>query len=671
MKQIAIIILLNILTTYVSAQNRPNIKFGKIESKDFAITSPVVDSGDAAIVLSDIASTDFEGNNNGDFSLVFKHHKRVLIRKRTAFDEATVSIQLYSGGNTISTERLTDLQASTFFIENGQLVEKKLNKDDVLTEKVNSELSIRKFTLPDIKEGCIIEYEYAVKSPYYSRLKSWTFQDNYPVLWSEYTVSIPFIFDYLTTSYGYLPYTINQGSKKFKTYTIRIPSSNAGMSSDVLTLSGEATTNTWAIKDIPAFKAESFISTASNHISRIHFQLRAIKYSETNVSYVVKDWYSTASDLMKDPDFSKEIYDDNGWLKDEVKRLMTLGDDVATTKKIFEFIRDNYTCSDYDARWLSQPLKKTYQSKTGNVADINMLLTAMLKKAGYYAVPVLLSTRDNGIVNETVALLNQYNYVIARVELAGQVFLLDASRPKIGFGDLPTDCYNRSARIIDRMPALVTLDADSISNVDIISVQLTNDTQGKMKGGYYGMNGKFTSMSFRDKFLGKKNEEIMKEITEGYPQGFSFENLSIDSFKIYDFPLTVKYDIKADMGDGDEDIIYFNPMLKEGYEKNLFVSAERLYPVEMPFCLNETYLLTMEIPKGYRVEEMPKSARVNFNDNEGSFEYIIAKQGDNIMLRSKLFFKKALFAPEDYEVLRNFFGFIVKKHAEQIVFKKN
>lgn len=671
MKQIAIIILLNILTTYVSAQNRPNIKFGKIESKDFAITSPVVDSGDAAIVLSDIASTDFEGNNNGDFSLVFKHHKRVLIRKRTAFDEATVSIQLYSGGNTISTERLTDLQASTFFIENGQLVEKKLNKDDVLTEKVNSELSIRKFTLPDIKEGCIIEYEYAVKSPYYSRLKSWTFQDNYPVLWSEYTVSIPFIFDYLTTTYGYLPYTINQGSKKFKTYTIRIPSSNAGMSSDVLTLSGEATTNTWAIKDIPAFKAESFISTASNHISRIHFQLRAIRYSETNVSYVVKDWYSTANDLMKDPDFSKEIYDDNGWLKDEVKRLMTLGDDVATTRKIFEFLRDNYTCSDYDARWLSQPLRKTYQSKTGNVADINMLLTAMLKKAGYNAVPVLLSTRDNGIVNETVALLNQYNYVIARVELDGKVFLLDASRTKIGFGDLPTDCYNRSARIIDRIPALIPLDADSISNVDIISVQLTNETQGKMKGGYYGMNGKFTSMSFRDKYLGKKNEEIMKEITQGYPQGFSFENLNIDSFKIYDFPLTVKYDIKADMGDGDEDIIYFNPMLKEGYEKNLFVSAERLYPVEMPFCLNETYLLTMEIPKGYRVEEMPKSARVNFNDNEGSFEYIIAKLGDNIMLRSKLFFKKALFAPEDYEVLRNFFGFIVKKHAEQIVFKKN
>lgn len=652
------------------AQNRPVAKFGKIDSQDFLPSSSIIDSGDAAVILFDVASSDFEGNNNGDFSLIFKHHKRVLIRKRTAFEVATVAVQLYSGGNTASTERIADLQASTFFIENGQIIEKKLGKDDLLTEKINSELSLRKFTLPDISEGCIIDYEYTVKSPYYSRLKSWTFQDRYPVLWSEYTVTIPFIFDYLTSTYGYLPYTVNQGSKKFKTYTMRIPSSNAGLASDVLTLSGESTTNTWAIKDVPPFKPESYISSAINHISRIHFQLRSVRYSETNTTYVIKDWFSTADGLMKDPDFSKELYDDNGWLKDEIKRLTTEGDDLSKAKKIFEFVRDHFTCNEYDARWLSQPLRKTFQSKTGNVADINMLLTAMLKKAGFAATPVILSTRDNGKANETVALLTQYNYVISRVELDGQPYLLDASRSRIGFGDLPEDCYNGSGRIIDRVPALVSLESDSISNIDITSIQLNNDEDGKMKGGYYGMVGKFKSMNLRDKYAAKKTEEILKEITQGYPQGFSFENLAIDSLKLYDFPLTVKYDIKAQMGDGDEDIIYFNPVLKEGYQKNPFVSAERLYPVEMPFCINETYLLTMQIPKGYRVEELPKSARVNFNENEGGFEYIINKQGDYILLRSKIFFKKAVFTPEDYEVLRNFFGYIVKKHGEQIVFKK-
>lgn len=101
-------------------QNRPTVKFGKIDPKDFVASSPIVDSGDAAIVLFDIASSDFEGNNNGDFSLIFKHHKRILIRKRTAFDAATVSVQLYSGGNTVSTERVTDLQASTFLWRMGK-----------------------------------------------------------------------------------------------------------------------------------------------------------------------------------------------------------------------------------------------------------------------------------------------------------------------------------------------------------------------------------------------------------------------------------------------------------------------------------------------------------------------------------------------------------------------
>lgn len=664
-----VLILFSSLDTILAQQ--PETKFGKITTGDFSVISPIVDSGSAAIVLSDIASSDFEGNNNGDFTLVYKRHKKILIRKRTAFDEATVSIQLYSGGNSISTERLSDLKASTFFIEDGKVIEKEVGKDGLMTEKVNNEVSLRKFTFPDVKEGCILEYEYVIKSPFYTRLKSWQFQDNYPVLWSQYTVSIPFIFDYLITKYGYLPYTVNQTSKKYKTYTLRLPTTNAGYSSDVLTLSGDAVTNTWAIKDVPAFKSEAYISTPSNHLSRVHFQLRAIKYSETSITYAVKDWFSTADDLMKDVDFSKEIYENPNWIKDELKLLTKNTDtEFLKAKSVFEFIRDKFTCTDYDARWLSQPLKKTFQTKTGNVADINMLLTAMLRSAGYQAVPVLLSTRDNGLVNEEVALLAQYNYVIARVKIGEQYYLLDASRNKIGFGYLPSDCYNRSARIIDRIPSLIPLTADSVTNTDITSIQLTNDENGKMKGSYYSLAGTFESMNLRNKFSDKKNEEILKMLTDGYPQGFSFDDISIDSLTLYEFPLTVKYNIKANISD-EEDIIYFNPMLKEGYGKNPFVSAERLYPVEMPYCINETYLLTMEIPKGYRIEELPKSAKVNFNDNEGGFEYIIAKQGEYIMLRSKLFFNKAIFLPEDYEVLRNFFGFIVKKHAEQIVFKKN
>ncbi|MEO6537705.1 MAG: DUF3858 domain-containing protein, partial [Ferruginibacter sp.] len=122
--------------------------------------------------------------------------------------------------------------------------------------------------------------------------------------------------------------------------------------------------------------------------------------------------------------------------------------------------------------------------------------------------------------------------------------------------------------------------------------------------------------------------------------------------------------------DGQNDIIYFNPMLTESYTSNPFQSAERLYPVEMPFKIDEMYSLNMEIPQGYEVDELPKQTKANLNDGEGFFEYLITKSGDQINMRSHIKLEKATFLPEDYESIRGFYALIVKKQSEQIVLKK-
>jgi len=111
-------------------------------------------------------------------------------------------------------------------------------------------------------------------------------------------------------------------------------------------------------------------------------------------------------------------------------------------------------------------------------------------------------------------------------------------------------------------------------------------------------------------------------------------------------------------------------MLKEGYSENFFKSAERKYPVEMPYQMDETYIFQIEVPNGYVVDELPKSAKVSLNDGDGFFEYLIEKSDNQINLRTRVKLDKATFAPEDYESLRSFFDYVVKKHAEQIVFKK-
>jgi hypothetical protein len=67
---------------------------------------------------------------------------------------------------------------------------------------------------------------------------------------------------------------------------------------------------------------------------------------------------------------------------------------------------------------------------------------------------------------------------------------------------------------------------------------------------------------------------------------------------------------------------------------------------------------------------MPKSIRMKYNEEEGQFEYIMTKDATNIYLKCILGFNKAVFSPDDYESLREFYSQIVKKQSEQIVFKK-
>jgi hypothetical protein len=111
-------------------------------------------------------------------------------------------------------------------------------------------------------------------------------------------------------------------------------------------------------------------------------------------------------------------------------------------------------------------------------------------------------------------------------------------------------------------------------------------------------------------------------------------------------------------------------MLSEGFKENPFKATERKYPVEMPYPLDKTYILNMEIPNGYIAEETPKSAKVAFNEGEGFFEYLVQKDESRIQLRSHIKMKHAIFSNEDYNVLRDFFAYIVKKQSEQIVFRK-
>jgi hypothetical protein len=219
------------------------------------------------------------------------------------------------------------------------------------------------------------------------------------------------------------------------------------------------------------------------------------------------------------------------------------------------------------------------------------------------------------------------------------------------------------------MPSPIYFDADSIVEGKTTIVFAVNGDKGALDCRFQIAPGYFESCAIREVMRKHGQQDFMKTLQAAYPEEETLSNLAVDSLQNREKPVRVSYDLRYKI-DSSEDLIYFNPLLGEGYKDNPFASAQRKYPVEMTGMKDETYILNMEIPDGYVVDEVPKSAKVLFNEDEGFFEYLVAKDDSNVQLRMHLKLRKANFKPEDYDTLREFFAFVVKKQAEQIVFKK-
>ena len=648
----------------VHAQEKSPVKFGKIAPADFTIKQ-TYDSGASAVVIADIGSSIFEGNSKGRFSLVHKHFRRVKIIDKNGFDAAKVSVDLYIDGD--AEEKLDDLRAYTYNLEDGKIVTTKLEPTAVFTEKVSKKHIGKKFTFPAVKEGSVIEYSYVVKSDFIFNLQPWTFQAEYPCLWSEYQVDIPEFYQYVTMNQGYMQ--IDRTTSSYST-TFRVSIPGGADKDEQVTMNGTVNSTRWVAKNIPAMKEENFTSSLQNYVSRVEFQLSAIQYEGGLRHDMMGNWQLFGKKLMEDESFGSAVAKNNNWLDNDLKNVIGgAGSKLAIAQKIFAYVRDNSTCTSHSSLYLAGSLKDAYTKHSGSVADINLLLVAMLKHEGIAADPVLLSTKTHGFTNEIYPLIDRFNYVTCRAEIDGVSYNLDASNPYNGFDHLPSYCYNGHARVITKDMAMpVYFEADSLIERKTTTVFISNDEKEGMAGSFKSQLGYYESHNLREKLKGSA-KEYLKDIKSGNSFELKVAEAGIDSLKIPEMPALVHYDFSFKPA-ADDNIIYFNPMLAEGYKENPFKSANRQYPVEMAYAFDETYVLNMEIPKGYVAEEIPKSVKVAFNEDEGAFEYLVQKSEDNIQFRARVRLNKATFTPEDYSSLRDFFGFIVKKENEQIVLKK-
>ncbi len=650
----------------ISAQEKVKVKYGDVSVKDFAPKMYPIDSNASAVVIADIGYCSLDGNTKGWFSVINKHYKRVHILNKNGYEIADISIPLYS--NDGNDEKLDKLRAATYNLENGKVTVTRLDiKNAVFDEQIDKSRKIKKFTFPNIKEGSIIEFEYTTISDFINNPDPWEFQDSYPRLWTEFNFSVPSFFNYAFLKHGYLKYDISTRNDGAVTYNVTVP--NGVGPTEHLRVTAGLSEYRWVIKNVPALKEENFTSTINNHIQKLEFQLVEQREPLSNHRYI-ESWQQVTSMLMEADYFGLQVTKDNGWLKDIIHPIVNPTDNKKNkAQKIFAWIRDNLSCTDYHRSTMDQTLKSLVKTRKGSVAEINLLLTAMLRHEGIEAAPVLLSTRSHGKTYSLYPLLHQYDYVITMMKNDRDTIFLDAAEPNLGFGYLPIRCYNGDARIINEEADFIELNSDDLTEVKNTTVFIINDANGNLVGSMHQIPGYYESDELRERIKERGREELQKDIKKEFGAEIVISNFSVDSLNKYDFPVSMHYDF--DIKDEKEDIIYLNPLFGESYKENPFKSAERKYPVELPYSMDETYSLQMEVPHGYVVDEIPSSVILKLNEQgEGLFDYRISQSGDNISLRTRLIIKRTNFLSEEYQMLREFFNLVVKKQGEQIVFKK-
>ncbi len=669
-----------LLFIFPFAQAQENkVKFGDVSEEELHLKAYFLDSSASAVVLSDVGFTRFKYNQNHGVQLEFTRHTRIKIISTSGYDWANVEVPLYRDGK--DKEILSGLKGFTYTLENGKIEKERLRNESQFTEKFNENYDIFKFTMPAVKPGTVLEYEYTITSDFLYHLQAWEFQKSIPVVWSEYKVAIPEYFDYKQLMKGYHPLAFHEAGQEpgsfnlsYKTRSGGNGFSDASVQTNFKNESLRFTTFTdrWVAQDVPALVEEPYITTMDDYVSKISFELSSVKFPGETISNYSSSWENIDKELL-DNDHFGDIINKKGGLKKQTEAL--LNGETDNMKKLVIL----YSCLNNQIRWnnekrlfASQSSLKTLEDKSGNSADINLTLIAMLRSAGMEAYPVALSTRDHGMMIPSYPMLKQYNYVIAQVDIEGEKILLDATERNCPFNLLPVRCLNGMGRLIDQNITDKWIEVEKMqksNSTKMIVVQASLNEMKQLEAKITHTSKDYTALKLRRQYY--QEEEKRQADLEKENQGWKIKQYDTKQWEDMLLPAEETIDITSSEGIVEAgNLIYFNPILTDRLKENPFNLKNRTYPVDYAHSNKQLYMMNFIIPEGYVVEELPQAIAMTLPDNGAKFIYQVKQIGQMIQVMSKLEINKSRFYAEEYGNLREFYNQIVSKQAEQLVLRK-
>lgn len=625
-------------------------EYGKIGQNEIDLKQLSNENTSGAVILFDIGKSYFVELNN-TFEVIFERTTRIKILSESGLKWANVEIPIYQEGNIYET--VIDIEGITYNAEEGKLNKTLLNSNESFNEKLNEHWVLKKFAMPNVKKGSIIEFKYKIKSQHIFNLRDWEFQSKIPTIYSEYEVRmIPFY------TYSW----VLQGANKFY---IQTSNEDKGLPRQYGNINFHDMVHKYIMKDIPAFIDEEFISSINDYILKIDFQLAKIYYPDGRTQDIVTTWPDLIKDLIKDSNFGKYISRSNK----VAAKILNLEEITNKPPKekfniILNYVKQNYNWNNRFSKYASKSTNDFIKEKFGNSADINLFTVGLLNAVGIKAYPVIVSTRDNGKIKVDYPFNHFFNYVIILADIDNENKLSDATEIHTSNERIPSRCINDRGLIIDK-EKVSWIGTENNFPSEIKTTIAIEPTDNQTKSNIHISATELDAIYFRSTY-GDDNLKIIDYINQkGYAVNDSI--IKVKNLLNIEEPYMLEYS-SLQKSEIINEKIYISPFLNEHLENNPLKQNTRSYPIDMISPKKRDYNSTITIPEGYTVNFVPK----NYTINNELFElnYSVTSDEKKINILYTYFFKKPFYIAKDYTKIKYYFNEIIKKGSEKIVLIK-
>ncbi|WDF46750.1 DUF3857 domain-containing protein [Chryseobacterium sp. KACC 21268] len=556
-----------------------------------------------------------------------------------------------------SEEKITSLKVNTYNLENGKIAATSVDKNSKFKSKENKNISVTKFAFENVKDGSIVEYKYSVLSPFLYVIPKVMIEDEVPIRYLEYVFDAPKQFGYNINYKGEL--------KPFKQEV-----------TEKILYGADCRTYRFAYKDIAAYKDEKYVNNIENYRTSIRLELNSTDFPLTGGNSVYdgalrggfKSYGVTWQDIRK------QLYEDENF-GDELKRSSLVKDllpeDIKSIKNeeqraaaVLKFTQGRYSWDGEYSAFSDKGIRNLINTKSGNSAEINLLLILLMRSAGLNAEPVLLSTVGRGILTGYSPSIGMLNYVLASIDINGKFTLYDATSKMTSPNIIRPAALNYYGFVMTKTDAKQIHVLCPEKSMTYLTVDAKLNPDGTFAGNFSDRDTMLYAMMNNERHDKDKTEYQKENYKERYK--FPYSNIKSGVTEKGDFETSFDFDSDTFV-DGIGGKLVFNPLLFLYNKSHEFDQTEtRRSPIELYTGYDKIKKVTITLPDGYAFENVPKSKKFRTEDNAIQYVYKVTQEGNKLTVETTTTVEDPVYPKEYYPAFKQIFDNITKMEGQVV-----